>query len=120
MVLLGLIRGVTLEAFLLSIATPMLPVVIWGVREYRENTDIATSLKRLRDHCEQLYRRAVAKEMLPEQLTNESRELQEGIFDLRRKNPPVFDWIYRRLKPRQEGLMVKGAEELVNEALENR
>lgn len=53
---------------------------------------------------------------IPDELTIESRELQDEIYDCRCKNPLIFDWIYDRLKRDHEVQMNIGAEALVAEA----
>ena len=43
------------------------------------------------------------------------RRLQDQIFDHRKKNPPVFDFLFRWFRDGSETLMNKGAETLVSE-----
>ena len=45
------------------------------------------------------------------------RTLQDQIFDHRKKNPPIFDFVFRWFRDGNEVLMNKGAEALVREHL---
>jgi SMODS-associating 4TM effector domain len=51
-----------------------------------------------------------------ENVTRESRELQDEIFDHRRRNPLIFDWIYNLLRDGQEEQMNRAAAGLIEEA----
>ena len=46
--------------------------------------------------------------------------LQNEIYDHRRSAPFVFDWVYKKLKNKDEELMNKNAETLVKEYQEKR
>ena len=46
----------------------------------------------------------------------DSRALQDEIFDGRKRNPLVFDFVFKQLRADQEAQMNFGAEELVTEA----
>ncbi len=117
MFLLSLVRHLTLQEIAFGIVTPIVPVLIFGLREYRDNNETAVTLRRLQTHAEDLWKKALAGKKTAEELELDARNLQDEIFDLRRKSPPILDWIYEKLKSNQENLMVKGADELVNEAL---
>lgn len=118
-IVLGLLRRLTLEEMALGIITPILPVLIFGLREYRDNSDTASSLQRLHAHVDGLWKKALAGSRSAEQMEQDSRELQDEIFDLRRRSPFIADQIYERLKSGQEKLMMRGADELVSEALDH-
>jgi hypothetical protein len=48
-------------------------------------------------------------------LDDESRDLQDEIYDTRRTNPRIFNWIYALLRKEQEEDMKAGAERLVTQ-----
>jgi len=54
-----------------------------------------------------------------EEIDKKSRNLQDEIYYNRRSNPFILDWFYRRLLRKNEEFMNRGAEELVNEALQS-
>lgn len=117
--LLGIIGGITLENFFLVVLAPLLPVFTFGIRQFNEHRESANTLDRLKGHSEKLWDKAVSGKFTPEELAIASRELQDEIYDHRKRSPLVFDWIYRRLRNTHEEQMNKGAEALVEEALQS-
>jgi hypothetical protein len=112
----GLIGHVTFKDFLLGGVLAFLPLFVLGLRQATEQRQAAARLDHLRDHAEQLWDHALARAVDDDDLGVASRVLQDEVFDQRRKNPLIFDWIYFRLRDRQEELMNKNAHELVREA----
>lgn len=51
-------------------------------------------------------------------LMTESRHLQDRIFDHRKSNTPIFDFIYRCCRTNQENSMIEATEVLVDMSLE--
>ena len=115
---LGLIGNLTLEEFILAVATPLMPAFILGMRQYNEHKKSAEQLDKLRGHLERLWNKALDNAN-PEELNRASRELQDAIYNHRQSRPIIFDWVYRLLRKEHEKLMNKAAEEMVNEALES-
>ena len=115
--LVGLIGGLTLEKFFLVVLAPLIPTVVFGIRQYIEHTEAAARLDRLRERSEELCSQAMRGRLTLQEVTEESYKLQNEIYDNRRRNPMIFNWIYRRLRRQQEEQMNRGAEELVEEAL---
>jgi hypothetical protein len=111
----GVIGHFPLDQWVLGGIAPLLPVSILGIRQYKEQREAADRLDVLRGHAERLWREALAGAN-DEVLAEQSRELQDELFDHRRRNPLIFDWIYARLRSRQEEQMNRTAEELVEEA----
>lgn len=64
-----------------------------------------------------IFRKAIAEKATPEELSRESRDLQDEIYDRRCRGPLIFNWIYNCLKKGHEEQVNKGAEALVEEAL---
>lgn len=114
----GLIGGLTFEKFLLAVLFPLMPAFILAIRQFRENHATANTLDKLRTHCEKLWEKAITGKIDSEYLQIESRILQDEIYENRRKCPLIFDWIYNKLRNQYEEQMNKGAEMLVEEALE--
>lgn len=115
--LVGLVGGLTLEKFFLAVLAPLMPAFVLGLREYTEHKESASKLDRLIEHAEKLWNMAIIEKATPDELTEESRDLQDEIYDHRRRSPLIFDWIYRRLRQTHEDQMNKGAEALIEEAL---
>lgn len=92
----------------------LLPTYVFGYRQMREHEEAAATLDRLKEHSEHLWERALNGEN-PTVLTTESRSLQDQIFNHRKNNPPIFDFIFFWFRDKNEVLMNKGANVLVDE-----
>ena len=80
-----------------------------------EHTDAASRLTRLKDYAVKLWKDALSGKSKTA-LLKESRILQDEILENRRKNPPVYDFIFKRIRPKFEEQMNYAAEELAEEA----
>ncbi len=114
--LVGLIGGLTLEKFVLAVLAPLLPAAVLGIRQIDENLERAKVAYRLKQYSEDLWEKAISGGEAPEELAAKSRNLQDAIYDNRRFSPLIFDWIYQRLRTRQEEQANKGAKDLVEQA----
>lgn len=114
--LASLYGGLTLEKFVLVVMIPLLPALVLSVRQYKEQKESAATVNRLKDHVERLWNQALAGSLIDEEFTHSSRELQNAIYEHRRKSPLVFNWIYNRLRSTHEEQANKGAAELIKEA----
>jgi len=115
-VVLALVRGLTVEGFLLSIVLPLVPAYVVGLQQIFDQREAMVRLDRLLDHATRLWDNALEREVSEATLDQESRRLQDQIFSHRAQTPTIFDWIYKRLRGEQERLMYKGIEDLVEEA----
>jgi SMODS-associating 4TM effector domain len=88
---LDLLREISLEKFILAVLAPLMPTILWGIREYREQREAADRADRLKEYSEQLWDKALKGQLAQVQLENESRELQNAIYDHRRSSPVIFD-----------------------------
>lgn len=112
---LSLKSGFTLDNFILKVIAPLAPVLILGIRQYLEQTEAATRLDRLKEHADKLWAEALSGKPASE-ISIGSRNLQDEIFENRRKSPPIFDFIFKHLRSGYEKQMNFGTEELVAEA----
>jgi len=110
---IGLIRGMTLESFVLGVVAPLAPAFLWGIREYKRQMETADESERLLRSAEAMYDRAISNLDAPEASTNASRNLQDQIFDRRRTNPVNPSFWYGRKRLRYQEQMERGAEEMV-------
>jgi hypothetical protein len=113
----GLYRGMTLERFVLAILAPLSPAWLWGIREWKKQRAAAESADRLKAHANEIWAAALAGMISGEFLETKARDLQDEIYERRRTNPLIFDWIYYWLQDEQEEQASKAADELVQEAL---
>jgi hypothetical protein len=100
--------------FLSLIVAPLLPTYFFGYRQMKQHDDAADKLDKLRELCEKLWVDAIKGEG-KKTLLVKCRTLQDQIFEHRLKNPPVFDFIFKLLRDKNEMLMNKGAEALASE-----
>lgn len=112
----GLVGHVSLEQFLLAGMIPFLPVFVIGIRQFTEQRQAATRLDELKKHSEELWSAALSGRTPEEEVARRSRTLQDEIFEQRRRNPLIFDWVYSRLRDDHEDLMNKCASDLLTEA----
>jgi len=96
-----------------------MPAFVLGVRQYTEHVEAAGARDRLKEYAEKLWRKAVEEKASPEQLVKDCRDLQDEIYDHRRRSPLIFNWIYQRLKNSYEDRMNKGADMLIEEAMKS-
>ncbi len=114
--LVGLIGGLTLESFFLVVVAPLIPALVLGITQYRDNMEAANRLDQLRDKVNDIWQRAMHSQETPDTLYQYSIQLQDAIFKNRAASPLIFNWFYRRLRDENQDLMNKTAEDLVNEA----
>ena len=112
---LGIKGGFTLEKLILVVVTPLTPTFVLGIQQYKDNIESVTRLDELRKYAEGLWEKAWAG-IDPEELTQASRDLQDEIYNNRRKNPLILDRFYEFFKKRDEELMNKTASEIAKEA----
>lgn len=112
----GLYEKKDMFEFLAYIVTPLAATYVFGYRQMIEHGDAADRLDKLKDLSEKIWSDAIAsKDAVTLKL--KCRTLQDQIFDHRKKNPPIFDFVFRWFRDGNEVLMNKGAEALVREYL---
>jgi SMODS-associating 4TM effector domain len=111
----GLIGGLTLESFVLTVLAPAAPIIIWGVREFFRQRDATDVLDRVKSEAEALWDRAKTGGCTEPDCTAQSRQFQNAIFERRSTSPLIFDWIYKIQRSGLEEQMNIGAQELVRE-----
>lgn len=75
-----------------------------GYQQWMEHREAADRLDRLREHGERSWREAL-KDHNASTVEQDSRALQDEIFDGRKRNPLVFDLVFKRLRADQEAQM---------------
>lgn len=117
---LSLTDALSLENFILNVLVPLLPVFVLGIRQYREQIEAANRLDKLKDYSESLREGVLLKKSKQHEyeFTRKSRDLQDEILEHRRKSPPIFDFIFRRLRNSYNDKMNFGLEEFIREAKE--
>ena len=112
---LGLGAQLLLPDLVLVVILPMSSAVKLGYQQWVEHREAADRLDRLRERGECSWKDAL-KDHYASTVAQDSRALQDEIFDGRKRNPLVFDFVFKRLRADHETQMNFGAEELVLEA----
>lgn len=94
---------------------PLAPLILLGVRQIWEHKEAIETVTRLKRDAEKLWQQ-VLKGADAQTLTEESRHLQDELLEQRSKNLLIFDWMYKRLKRKDENTMNVGANALIEEA----
>ncbi len=102
--------------FIAYIAAPMASAYVVGYRQITEHRDAADRLDKLKDHAEKLWTEAISGATVGS-LQVKARHLQDEIFDGRKRNPPIFDFIFKWFRTEHEVQMNKGAKVLLEEAV---
>ena len=110
----GVARSMKLTDLLVTTLVPLSPGIWLAMKQYRENTDAAARLEKLKDHANEFWNRAL-KGASESDLAADSRALQDELFDNRKRNVPVFDWLYWRLRDDHECQMRATAAQLVRQ-----
>jgi hypothetical protein len=113
--LVGLYQSLKLDDVILTMCLPALPLAAYVLREHRKQKDTIETLTTLKSEAEKVWEKALAGTSFDE-LTTNSRALQDAIYRHRASNPLVFDWLYNKLRNREEGLTRHAVEKLVAEA----
>lgn len=109
----GVALKLPLDVFILTVVAPVVPVIVWGTREFYRQRDAADASDRLRKQAEELWKRLLTETCHETECAEQSRLFQNGIFERRVSAPVVFGWIYKRLRPKLEPQMDAGAEAMV-------
>ena len=117
--LVGLIEDMILKRFLLEILVPIMPLVFWGIHQYKTHSASISRQQQLKKYVDKLWDDTIEGKISDAQLEIESRNLQNEIYEKRSSAPLIFDWIYKRLRDDQEEQMNKSAEMLLKEVKES-
>jgi len=105
----------TMSDVLLVVVLPMSASLKIGYQQWTEHRQAADKLDRLRERAERAWREALRQPEAPS-VDEDARALQNEIYDARRGNPLVFDFVFKRLRAKHEAQMQFAAEALVAEA----
>ena len=117
-IFLGIWRSLSLEAVVLNLIVPLLPVYSWGIPQVWNNREAAQNMDSLKTMVDSIWQDAYGRCASEKELIHAARELQDEIFQHRRSAPLVFDKLYSLFRTKDDTLMYKGSEGLVQEALE--
>ena len=104
-----------LQDFVVFLLSPMASTYALAYRQFTEHREAAERLDRLKDHANKLFNEVIGG-MSADAARAESRALQDEIFDGRKRNPPIFDFIFKMFHRENEDEMNTAADTLVMEA----
>ena len=106
----------TAEQLVMSVLVPVLPLVNRLGKESKEQYRVADDLENQKSYIEDLWQRSISESsMSDEQLLEESRRLQDAIFDRRLKSPRVPDLLHRFLRDEHQVQMEEAAKNYVTQ-----
>lgn len=97
------------------IVAPLLPVYVVCFREIYAQNEALELIRRLNEHCNELWGQAVQKSTTEHELDIESRFLQDEIYDHRRRSPLIFDWFDSANKENNEKTLKSTVHDMVKE-----
>lgn len=112
---ISIVTGMSMIDFFVQVVVPLSPTFKVGITHVKDQMSAASRLDKLKAHAEQLWKGALAGESVVK-MTSGARALQDEIFDGRKRNPPVFDFLFKWLRSDQEAQMNYGADALIAEA----
>lgn len=111
----ALFASISYRDLLVVVLLPLAPMIVTGIRQYREHTQAAERCDKLKEHANAIWALALTGASASK-LKRECRALQDEIYEGRKRNSPIFDWIFRLVRNRYEDQMSFGASQLVAEA----
>jgi hypothetical protein len=112
----GLVSKLSLADLLLIVVAPMASTFALGFRQITEHREAADRLDKLRGLVERTWKDALRKPQSGDVVVA-SRTLQDEIYDGRKRNPLIFDAMFRWFRDDNEQQMNHGADEFLAEAL---
>lgn len=109
----GLARTLSFEDFILSCMVPVLPAVVQLWRKLDAHRSAAKESEKARDRINQLWERVIKTELSPEELSAQARQIQDGLYERRRRSPQVPDCVYNWKRPAYEKHMKTAAADMV-------
>ena len=111
----GLSMGPKFPDLVMTLLVPFMPVLTWALKERLQHANTSLSLTNLGAEWDKIWARALAGASEAE-VKNDSRDLQDAIYQHRERSPLIFDWVYYRLRAANEDQAHHAAEELVEMA----
>ena len=114
-IIVGLLSNLSLIEVTL-IASGLIPFFQFCIKQCNDNLEAAKRLNELVLYSKQIWDEALSNSCSDEALKNNSRRLQDEIFDHRSKSPLILDLYYNLFRDESEILMNRSSEILIEEA----
>lgn len=112
-VVLPLARQMAMQDFVVSFLVPIVPAGVQLGRKLGAHYSAANESTMAKDRANELWIRVVKGDLTAEQMTVESRKIQDALYERRRRAPQVPDLVYMWKRAEYEKLMKVGAAEMV-------
>jgi hypothetical protein len=116
--IISYMADLTLIEFSLILST-LVPFFQFCIKQANDNKDAANRLNELVLYSVQVWNNALKDSCNEETMIIDSRRLQDEIFEHRKKSPLIFNVFYKIFRDKDEILMNRTSEILVQEAIEN-
>ena len=113
LLLIGFIKGLTLQNFFLLVIFPILPAIILLIRTIKENNSSKKALDNLRSIMESIWKQIISGDRI--NINQKAREIQDKIFLNRKSSPLIFDWYYLKKREQLENEMNFTVDNMVQE-----
>jgi len=100
---------------LILILSALVPFFQFTIKQYNDNIDMNCRLEQLSNYIEQVWRDVLKNPISDLELKNESRRIQDGIYDNRTLSPLIFDFFYKESRTANEITMNQAAQRLVDQ-----
>jgi hypothetical protein len=110
----GFLSDPNLKDFVLNIATPLLPIAIFCIEQYRDNKESIDNIKNLRQDLNSSWQDMLSN---PGNVGVDaiSRRIQDEIYKNRKDNQLIFDWIYNKYRGEMEEAMYYSVDDMIAE-----
>ncbi len=111
----GLSTNPKFSDLVMTLLVPFMPVLTWALKERLQHSNTALSPTSLGAEWEKIW--ACALDGASEaDVKNDSRDLQDAIYQHREGSPLIFDWVYYCLRAANEDQARHAAEDMVEMA----
>jgi hypothetical protein len=102
--LVGIAIGLncTAETFFGFVIAPLMPFMTTGPKLVLDNRDAISRLESMKSVLDGAWNQIVQGSITEHELTVLSNDIQGGIFNNRKQNPLIFDWLAEKLRPANE------------------
>jgi hypothetical protein len=115
----GIGLKMTMEGFILSLMAVIFPTILWFIREIKKQRGSVETLKQLTSYVNDLWKNALNKNLDQTQIQARTRLLQDEMYSHRASNQPIFEWVYKQIKIKNDmdKQMNTEAQAMIEEAL---
>jgi hypothetical protein len=107
-----LVLDTGLQAFILSVVFPLLPLISFTTRQQIDNAAVVRKLEQVKSDCENMWER-IKIDDIDTTFASVSRQVQDVIFSKRETSPLVFDWYYWTRRKELSKMNEYSAQEMV-------